>query len=58
MGIVRNFLKQLKEESPEEYKAVMKDYESEDEFVRDVIGLSDKAIQHYNNMKGEHHEYT
>ena len=36
----------------------MKGYASEDEFVHDVIGLSDKAIQHYNSMKGEQHEYT
>lgn len=51
MGIVRRTLKAMKVENPEEYKALMKGYDSEDALVREVLGLSAKALSHYETMK-------
>lgn len=47
MGMIRNHLKQMKVEQPSEYKRLMEGYNSEDELVRDVCGLSIRAINHY-----------
>lgn len=35
---------------PEEYKKLMKGFNNEDEFVRDALGLSKKAMQHYSKQ--------
>lgn len=50
-GIIRNHLLQMKQEDPKEYARLMKGYENEDELVRETLGLSKKAVSHYNNMK-------
>jgi hypothetical protein len=47
MGIIRNHLNQMKAENPSEYNRLMEDYKTEDELVRDVCGLSVKAINYY-----------
>lgn len=51
-GIIRNHLLQMKKEDPKEYKRLMAGYESEDEFVRDALGLSVKAHNHYKKQFG------
>jgi hypothetical protein len=50
-GIIRNHLQQMKDEQPREYNRLMQGYKSEDEFVREALGMSNKAINHYNSMK-------
>ena len=50
-GIIRNHLLQMKKEDPKEYDRLMQGYQNEDEFVREAVGLSTKAFNHYNNMK-------
>lgn len=50
-GIIRNHLKQMKQEDPKEYARLMKGYDNEDEFVRETLGLSKKAVSHYNSMR-------
>lgn len=47
MGIIRNHLLQMKVENPAEYKRLMMGYNNEDEFVKDVLGLSVRAINYY-----------
>jgi hypothetical protein len=42
----------MKDENPKEYERLMQGYENEDEFVREALGLTDKAMSHYNNMRG------
>jgi hypothetical protein len=51
MGIIRNHLEQMKAENPTEYKRLMEGYSSEDEFVKEVLGLSTKAFNHYKKSK-------
>lgn len=51
MGIIRNHLAQMKAENPAEYKRLMKGYSSEDEFVREALGLSEKAFQYYEEVR-------
>lgn len=53
MGIIRNHLKQMKAEQPEEYRKLMKGYNSEDEFVREALGLTNKALKHYEETRGK-----
>ena len=43
----------MKVEQPSEYTRLMAGYESEDELVRDVCGLSVKAYEYY--IGGLHH---
>lgn len=52
MGIIRNHLAQMKVENPAEYKRLMENYTSEDEFVREALGLSEKAVTLYKKSKG------
>jgi hypothetical protein len=52
MGIMRTHLLQMKKEDPKEYERLMQGYTSEDEFVREALGLSEKALSHYDNMRG------
>lgn len=49
MGILRNHLQQMKKEMPKEYKRLLKGYRNEDEFIREALGFSEKAIQ-FNTM--------
>jgi hypothetical protein len=51
MGIIRNHLQQMKVEQPEEYRRLMKDYETEEEFIRDTLGLTEKAVNYYESTK-------
>lgn len=53
MGIIRNHLKYLKENEPREYASLMNGYANEDEFIREALGLSKKAIAHYTKTKAE-----
>jgi hypothetical protein len=50
-GIIRNHLLQMKKEDPKEYNRLMNGYVNEDEFVREALGLSEKAVNHYNSMR-------
>lgn len=50
MGMIRNHLLQMKTEQPLEYLRLMRGYESEDEFVREAVGLSNKAINYYKEI--------
>jgi hypothetical protein len=45
--MIRNHLKQMKVEQPEEYRRLMEGYSSEDDLIREVCGLSVKAIRYY-----------
>jgi hypothetical protein len=40
----------MKEENPAEYKRLMEGYDSEDEFVRDALGLSKMAFDAYEKV--------
>jgi hypothetical protein len=51
MGIIRNHLLQMKVEQPEEYRRLMEGYNSEDEFMQEVLGISLKAINYYESTK-------
>jgi hypothetical protein len=51
MGIIRTHLQQMKVEQPEEYTLLMEGYESEDEFIRDTLGLTLKAVNYYESTK-------
>jgi hypothetical protein len=51
MGIIRNHLQQMKVEQPEEYTRLMEGYTSEDEFINEVIGISEKAVNYYESTK-------
>jgi hypothetical protein len=51
MGIIRIHLQQMKVEQPEEYRRLMKDYETEDEFIKDVLGLTLRAVNYYESTK-------
>jgi hypothetical protein len=57
VGIIRNHLKQMKVEQPSEYRRLMADYTSEDEFVKDVLGLSVRAINDYYLQHRRKREY-
>lgn len=50
-GIIRNHLLQMKKEDPKEYERLMQGFHNEDEFVREALGLTEKAVSHYNYMK-------
>lgn len=47
MKIIREHLQQMKVEQPEQYTKLMNGYTSEDELIRDISGLSKKAIEGY-----------
>jgi hypothetical protein len=49
--IIRNHLQQLKVEQPEEYAQLMEGYETEDEFINDVLRISSKAINYHEFIK-------
>jgi hypothetical protein len=51
MGIIRNHLQQMKVEQPEEYRRLMEGYTSEEEFINEVIGISEKAVNYYESTK-------
>jgi hypothetical protein len=51
MGIIRIHLQQMKVEQPEEYRRLMEGYTSEDEFINEVIGISEKAVNYYESTK-------
>lgn len=50
MGIIRNHLVEMKKENPSEYNRLMEGYSSEDEFVREALGLSKKAYNSYKEV--------
>lgn len=47
----------MKVEQPSEYRRLMADYTSEDEFVKDVLGLSVRAINDYYLQNRRKREY-
>jgi hypothetical protein len=51
MGIIRNHLLQMKEQQPEEYRRLMEGYETEEEFVKEALGMSEKAVNYYESTK-------
>jgi hypothetical protein len=51
MGIIRNHLQQMKAEQPEEYKRLMQGYNSEEEFIKETLGMSEKAVNYYESTK-------
>jgi hypothetical protein len=51
MGIIRIHLQQMKVEQPEEYRRLMKDYATEDEFVKEALGLTLRAVNYYESTK-------
>jgi hypothetical protein len=51
MGIIRNHLQQMKVEQPEEYRRLMEGYETEEEFVKEALGMSEKAVDYYESTK-------
>lgn len=53
MGIIRNHLQQMKEEDQQEYDRLMDGYKNESELIHEVLGLTKKAVSHYNYMKEE-----
>jgi hypothetical protein len=57
VGIIRNHLHQMKVEQPNTYKRLMEGYTSEDEFVKDVLGLSVRAINDYYLQNRRKREY-
>jgi hypothetical protein len=50
MGIIRNHIKQMKVENYAEYLRLMEGYSSEDELVRDVCGLSTRAVNYARSL--------
>jgi hypothetical protein len=42
----------MKKEDPKEYERLMSGYDSENEFVREALGLSVKAFNHYQEKFG------
>ena len=51
MGIIRIHLQQMKVEQPLEYSRLLEGYETEEEFIRDTLGLTEKAINYYESTK-------
>jgi hypothetical protein len=51
MGIIRNHLQQMKVEQPEEYTRLMEGYASEEEFVKEALGLTLRAVNYYESTK-------
>jgi hypothetical protein len=51
MGIIRNHLQQMKVEQPLEYSRLMEGYETEEEFVKEALGMSEKAVNYYESTK-------
>jgi hypothetical protein len=51
MGIIRNHLQQMKVEQPLEYSRLMEGYETEDEFVKEALGLTLRAVNYYESTK-------
>jgi hypothetical protein len=50
MGMLRRHLEQMKEEMPKEYERLMKGYSTEDELIREALGLSEQAMDHYSSQ--------
>jgi hypothetical protein len=51
MGIIRIHLQQMKVEQPEEYTRLMEGYSSEEEFVKEALGLTLRAVNYYESTK-------
>jgi hypothetical protein len=51
MGIIRNHLQQMKVEQPLEYSRLMEGYETEEEFVKEALGLTLRAVNYYESTK-------
>lgn len=51
MGIIKLHLAQMKAEDPAEYKRLMQVYGSERELLREVLGLTNSAVDEYNKGK-------
>ena len=51
MGIIRIHLQQMKVEQPLEYSRLLEGYETEEEFIRDTLGLTEKAVNYYESTK-------
>jgi hypothetical protein len=57
VGIIRNHLEQMRVEQPSEYRRLLADYTNEDEFVRDVLGLSKRITSEYYLQNRRKREY-
>lgn len=51
MGIIKTHLVQMKAENPAEYKRLMDVYGSERELLREVLGLTNTAMESYEKGK-------
>jgi hypothetical protein len=51
MELIRKHLQQMKVEQPEEYTRLTEGYETEDEFIKDVLGLTLRAVNYYESTK-------
>jgi hypothetical protein len=51
MELIRKHLQQMKVEQPEEYRRLTEGYETEDEFIKDVLGLTLRAVNYYESTK-------
>jgi hypothetical protein len=51
MELIRTHLQQMKVEQPLEYSRLMEGYETEEEFINEVIGISEKAVNYYESTK-------
>ena len=51
MQTIRTHLQHMKVEQPEEYRRLLGGYETEEEFIRDTLGLTEKAVNYYESTK-------
>jgi hypothetical protein len=51
MELIRKHLQQMKVEQPEEYRRLMEGYETEEEFVKEALGLTLRAVNYYESTK-------
>lgn len=51
MGMLRIHLQQMKQQDPKEYDRLIKTFGSEEELIREALGLTEKAMKHYEHMK-------
>lgn len=48
MQIIKDHLEYLKVEQPREYNKLIESYGSEEELLKNVLGLTNMAMNHYN----------
>jgi hypothetical protein len=51
MQTIRTHLQHMKVEQPESYRRLMEVYKTEDEIVKEALGLTLKAINYYESTK-------